>query len=71
MWDEQNNANCKGCIGCTQQGGNCPNCDFSGMNGPECGHYVNMSAPYFTSVACGFGGAAPSSSTGWSVQDFQ
>jgi hypothetical protein len=41
------------------------------MNGPECGHYVNMSAPYFTMVACGFAGAAPSSADGWSVQNFE
>jgi hypothetical protein len=30
-----------------------------------------MSAPYFTQVACGFAGAAPSSSNGWSVQNFE
>ena len=71
MWAEQDNSNCTGCIGCTAFGGACPNCDYSGMNGPECGHYVNMSAPYFTQVACGFAGAAPSSGTGWSVQNFQ
>jgi hypothetical protein len=71
MWDEQNNANCKGCIGCTAFGGACPNCDYSGTMGPECGHYVNMSAPYFTMVACGFAGASPSSSTGWAVQNFE
>ncbi len=71
MWDERLQPNCAGCVGCTQPGGNCPNCDFYGMNGPECGHYVNMSANYYTTVACGFGGQAPSSSTGWAVQNFE
>ncbi len=71
MWDESLKPNCQGCIGCTQFEGACPNCDFSGTMGYECGHYVNMSAPYFTSVACGFAGAAPSSNDGWSVQNFE
>ncbi len=71
MWNEKDNANCAGCIGCTAFGGACPNCDYYGNNGPECGHYVNLSAPYFTSVACGFAGAAPSSQDGWSVQNFE
>lgn len=71
MWNESLNSNCTGCIGCTAFGGACPNCDYSGQNGPECGHYVNMSAPYFTQVACGFAGAAPSSTTGWSAQNFE
>jgi len=59
-------AACSGCPACqakfTQ---NCPNCDFYGQNGPECGHYVNMSADYFAKVACGF-----SSLGGWAVQNF-
>ena len=67
MWDERLQPNCAGCVGCTAFGGACPNCDYSGMNGGECGHYVNMSAPYFTQVACGFS-AAPGT---WAVQDFQ
>jgi hypothetical protein len=71
MWDERLQPNCAGCVGCTQPGGMCPNCDFYGMSGPECGHYVNMSANYYTTVACGFGGTAPSSSTAWAVQDFE
>jgi hypothetical protein len=71
MWDERLQSNCTGCVGCTAFGGACANCDFYGMNGSECGHYVNMSAPYFTAVACGFAGAAPSSSAGWSVQNFE
>jgi hypothetical protein len=66
MWDEKNNSNCLGCVGCTQFGGACPNCDFYGMNGPECGHYVNMSSVQFTEVACGFA-AAPGT---WSAQNF-
>jgi hypothetical protein len=67
MWAEQYNSNCAGCVGCQQPGGNCPNCDFYGMNGPECGHYVNMSASYFSMAACGFalnGGS-------WATQNFR
>jgi hypothetical protein len=71
MWNERLQPNCTGCVGCTAYGGACPNCDFSGANGPECGHYVNMSAPYYTQVACGFGGALPSSGTAWAVQNFE
>jgi hypothetical protein len=71
MWDESLKANCQGCVGCTAFGGACPNCDYSGSKGYECGHYVNMSAPYFTTVACGFAGAAPSSNNGWAVQNFE
>jgi len=72
MWDESTKPNCAGCIGCTAFGGACANCDYSGSMGYECGHYVNMSAPYFTSVACGFGGGTPSSSSqGWMAQDFE
>jgi hypothetical protein len=74
MWDEQNNSDCTGCIGCTAFGGACPNCNYSGgpnNDPPECGHYVNMSAPYFTMVACGFAGSPPSSADSWSVQNFE
>jgi hypothetical protein len=71
MWDEYMQPNCQGCIGCTQFGGACPNCDYSGTMGGECGHYVNMSANYFTMVACGFAGSAPSSGDGWSVQNYE
>jgi hypothetical protein len=71
MWDESLKPNCAGCVGCTAFGGACANCDYSGTGGYECGHYVNMSAPYFTMVACGFAGAAPSSGGGWSVQNFE
>jgi hypothetical protein len=65
MWAEQDQPNCTGCVGCTAFGGACPNCDFYGMNGPECGHYVNMSATYFAQVACGF-----SATGGWAAQNF-
>jgi hypothetical protein len=68
MWDESLKPNCAGCIGCTKFGGACPNCDYSGSKGYECGHYVNMSAPYFTQVACGFAGTTQDS---WSVQNFE
>lgn len=71
MWDESLKPNCLGCVGCTAFGGACSNCDYSGTLGYECGHYVNMSAPYFTMVACGFAGEPPSSSTAWSVQNFE
>ena len=71
MWDESLKPNCKGCVGCKAFGGACPNCDYSGMMGYECGHYVNLSAPYFTMVACGFAGPSPSSPTAWSVQNFE
>ena len=71
MWDESLKPNCAGCVGCTAFGGACPNCDYSGTLGYECGHYVNMSAPDSTMVACGFAGAAPSSSNGWAVQNFE
>ena len=71
MWDESLKPNCTGCVGCTAFGGACANCDYSGTKGYECGHYVNMSAPYFTMVACGFAGSAPSSSDGWAVQNFE
>jgi len=68
MWNEKNNSDCAGCIGCQDENG-CANCNFSGGpngNPPECGHYVNMSAVWFTSVACGFA-AAPGT---WSAQNF-
>ncbi|MEO6952402.1 MAG: hypothetical protein ABI321_11360 [Polyangia bacterium] len=65
MWAEQNQPNCAGCVGCTAFGGACPNCDFYGSQGGECGHYVNMSATYFAKVACGF-----STNGDWAVQNF-
>jgi hypothetical protein len=71
MWDESLKANCLGCVGCTAFGGACANCDYSGTKGYECGHYVNMSAPYFSQVVCGFAGAAPSSTSAWSAQNFE
>jgi hypothetical protein len=67
MWAEQYDSNCLGCVGCTAFGGACANCDYSGEHGPECGHYVNMSAPYFTQVVCGFA-AAPGT---WAAQNFE
>jgi hypothetical protein len=66
MWAEQYQSNCTGCVGCTAFGGMCANCDYYGMDGPECGHYVNMSATYMNMAACGFatGGGT------WAVQNF-
>jgi hypothetical protein len=66
MWAEKDNSDCAGCVGCQNENG-CANCNFSGTGGqPECGHYVNMSAVWFTSVACGFA-TAPGT---WSAQNF-
>jgi hypothetical protein len=66
MWAEKNQSNCAGCPACQSKfTQNCPNCDFYGQNGPECGHYVNMSADYLAKVACGF-----SALGGWAVQNF-
>ncbi len=77
MWNERNQPNCSTCDSCnsnqlTQQVLNCQNtstCDFYGNYGGECGHYVNMSADYFTEAACGF--STVGSSQDWSVQNFQ
>jgi len=66
MWAEKNQPDCAGCPACQAKfTANCPNCDFYGKTGPECGHYVNMSADYFVKAACGF-----SSLGGWAVQNF-
>jgi hypothetical protein len=62
MWNEKNNAACTGCDACSATyWKTCANCDY-----PTCGHYVNMSAHYYTQVSCGF-----SSLGGWSTQDFK
>lgn len=68
MWDERLQANCTGCDACADAyTPNCPGCDFFGSNGnPPCGHYVNMSAKYFTEAACGF-----SSLGGWDAINFK
>ncbi len=67
MWAEKDQPNCSGCDACDNAySPNCPNCDFYGMNGPECGHYVNMSAKYLSQAACGF-----SSLGGWDAINFQ
>lgn len=67
MWAEKDQAGCSGCDACNQAyNPNCANCDFYGNNtGDVCGHYVNMSALYFSEAACGF-----SSLGGWDVIDF-
>lgn len=66
MWNEKNQSNCSGCPACSgSYNPNCPNCDFYGQNGPECGHYVNMSADWMHKAACGF-----SRLGGWAVQNF-
>ena len=77
MWDERLQSNCSTCDSCnsstlSQSVLDCQNtstCDFYGNYGGECGHYVNMSADYFTQAACGF--STVGSSTDWAVQNFQ
>lgn len=77
MWDERLQSNCAGCAACngsqlTQKIIDCQStstCDFYGNYGGECGHYLNMSADYFTEVACGF--STKSGGSGWAVQNFQ
>lgn len=65
MWAEKDQAGCSGCDACNSQyTPNCPNCDFNGAT--VCGHYVNMSALYFSKAACGF-----SALGGWDVINFQ
>ncbi len=68
MWAEGQQAACSGCDACADAyNPSCPNCDFYGMaTGMVCGHYVNMSAKYFTEAACGF-----SSLGGWDAINFQ
>jgi len=67
MWAEKDQPGCAGCDACANAyDPNCPNCDFYGNNtGDVCGHYVNMSANYFSKAACGF-----SSNGGWAAIDF-
>jgi len=68
MWDERLQAGCAGCDACADAyDPNCPNCDFYGSKtGDVCGHYINMSAKYFSMAACGF-----SSLGGWDAINFQ
>ena len=68
MWAEKDQPGCAGCDACADAfDPNCPNCDFFGdQTGDTCGHYVNMSANYFTMAACGF-----SSLGGWDAINFK
>ncbi len=68
MWAERNQPECAGCDACADAyNPSCPNCDFLGTTtGHVCGHYVNMSARFFTEAACGF-----SSLGGWDVINFR
>ncbi|MDI1480177.1 hypothetical protein [Polyangium sp. y55x31] len=68
MWAERDQAGCSGCDACNEgYNPECPNCDFYGQStGDVCGHYVNMSAKYFSKVACGFSAAG-----GWIAINFQ
>jgi hypothetical protein len=70
MWNEKYQSNCSGCSKCQKQmTQNCANCDFYGQYGQECGHYVNMSADYFSYAACGFSTLGGSGQ--WAVQNFK
>jgi len=77
MWNERLQSNCKNCAACngptlTSTIINCfstSTCDFYGNYGGECGHYINMSADYFTEAACGFSTVGTKSD--WAVQNFQ
>ena len=77
MWNERLQSNCSTCDSCnsstlTEAVINCQStstCDFYGNYGSECGHYVNMSANYFTMAACGF--STDGTSSDWAVQNFQ
>jgi len=77
MWNERNQPNCATCDSCnstqlTQQVINCEStstCDFYDVYGSECGHYLNMSANYFTEAACGF--STVGSNQDWAVQNFK
>lgn len=61
MWAEKDLPECTGCSLCHGEQGDCANCVFN-----VCGHYVNMSAEYFTEAACGF-----SDEGGWNVINFR
>lgn len=77
MWNERLQSNCSGCAKCngtqlTQTIINCQNtstCDFYGKYGGECGHYLNMSADYFSEAACGF--STKGTNQDWATQNFQ
>lgn len=68
MWAERDQAGCSGCDACNDAyTPSCPDCDFYGdETGDVCGHYVNMSALYYSEVACGF-----SQEGGWITIDFR
>ena len=68
MWNERDQPGCAGCDACADAyDPSCPNCDFLGRDtGVVCGHYVNMSARYFTEAGCGFNAAG-----GWAVINFR
>jgi len=77
MWNERLQSNCSGCAACngptlTESIIECQStstCDFYGNYGPECGHYLNMSADYFSYAACGF--STKGTSGDWAVQNFK
>jgi hypothetical protein len=68
MWAEKDQPGCAGCDACADSyTPNCPNCDFYGSaTGNVCGHYVNLSAKFFSQAACGFSDAG-----GWAAIDFR
>jgi hypothetical protein len=65
MWAEKDQDVCAGCDACAgAMNPDCPDCDFYGESGQQCGHYVNMRAEYFTMAACGF-------SSSWATINFR
>jgi hypothetical protein len=77
MWAERLQSNCSNCPNCngpklTSAIIACQStstCDFYGHYGKECGHYLNMSADYFSEAACGF--STVGTTRDWAVQNFQ
>jgi hypothetical protein len=77
MWNERLQSNCSGCPACngpklTSAVIACQStstCDFYGNYGKECGHYINMSADYFSMAACGF--STVGTAKDWAVQNFK
>jgi hypothetical protein len=77
MWNERLQSNCSSCPSCngpklTSAVIACQStmtCDFYGKYGGECGHYINMSADYFTMAACGF--STVGTSKDWAAQNFK
>jgi hypothetical protein len=69
MWAEKDQSGCSGCAACASAyTADCPNCPVNGST--VCGHYINLSADYLTSVACGFSTLDGGGGGMWAAQDF-